>query len=49
MRNNNWSVEDYNNYIAQQAIQNYTNNQQNNEPVYNIDDYSDEELFIMDL
>lgn len=49
MRNNNWSVEDYNNYIAQQAIQNYTNNQQNNEPVYSIDDYSDEELFIMDL
>lgn len=49
IRSNDWSVEDYNNYIAQQAIQNYTNNQQNNEPVYNIDDYSDEELFIMDL
>lgn len=49
MRSNNWSVDDYNNYIAQQAIQNYLQNQGSNEPVYNIDDYSDEELFVMDL
>lgn len=49
MRTNNWSVDDYNNYIAQQAIQNYLQNQGSNEPVYNIDDYSDEELFVYDL
>lgn len=49
MRSQNWSSEDYNNYIAKQAIENYTQNQQSQEPVYNIDDYSDEELFVMDL
>ena len=49
IRDNNWSVEDYNNYIAQQAIENYLQNQQTSDKQYNIDDYSDEELFVMDL
>lgn len=46
LRRNNWSIQDYNNYIVQQAM----NSQQNNtEPVYSVDDYSDEELFVADL
>lgn len=49
MRSQNWSSNDYNNYIAKQAIQNYMQNQQPQEPIYSIDDYSDEELFVMDL
>lgn len=48
MRSQNWTSDDYNRYIAQQAIQQYVNSG-NQEPVYNIDDYSDEELFVMDL
>ena len=49
MRTNNWSVQDYNNYIAQQAIQKYTSQQQEPEQTYQIDDLSDEELFLVDL
>lgn len=45
LRSNNWTQQDYNNYIAQQAI----NSQQSEDSIYNIDDYSDDELFIMDL
>lgn len=49
MRTNNWSVQDYNQYIAQQAIQQYTKQQQPQEQTYKIDDLSDEELFLVDL
>ena len=49
MRTNNWSVQDYNNYIAQQAIQQYTQSQTQPEQTYQIDDLSDEELFLVDL
>lgn len=49
MRTNNWSVQDYNNYIAQQAIQRYTQAQGQPEQTYQIDDLSDEELFLVDL
>lgn len=49
MRTNNWSVQDYNNYIAQQAIQRYTETQTEPEQTYQIDDLSDEELFLVDL
>ena len=49
MRTNNWSVQDYNNYIAQQAIENYTKSQGEPEQNYQIDDLSDEELFLVDL
>ena len=49
MRTNNWSVQDYNNYIAQQAIQRYSQEQTEPEQTYQIDDLSDEELFLVDL
>ena len=49
MRTNNWSVQDYNNYIARQALQQYTQNQSQPEQTYQIDDLSDEELFLVDL
>lgn len=48
MRSQNWDSNDYNNFIARQAISNYMQNSQQ-EPIYSIDDYSDEELFVMDL
>lgn len=47
LRENNLSVQDYNNYIAKQAIDNYT--QANYQPRYQVDDISDDELFIIDL
>jgi len=34
MRTNNWSVQDYNNYIARQAIDNYTKSQSEPEQSY---------------
>lgn len=49
MRTNNWSVQDYNQYIAQQAIEQYAASQQPQEQTYKIDDLSDEELFLVDL
>lgn len=49
MRTNNWSVQDYNNYIAQQAIQRFQNSNTQPEQTYQIDDLSDEELFLVDL
>lgn len=49
IRTNNWSIQDYNNYIAQQAVQKYTQSQQPEEQTYQIDDLSDEELFLVDL
>ena len=48
MRRNNWSASDYNSYIANEAIKNYTNyNQQ--EQQYSVDDFSDDELYLIDL
>lgn len=47
LRSNNLSVQDYNNYIAKQAIDNYTKN--NTQPQYQVDSISDDELFIIDL
>ena len=49
MRTNNWSVQDYNNYIAQQAIQRYAQDNKEPQQSYQIDDLSDEELFLVDL
>lgn len=50
MRRNNWSPSDYNNYIANLAIKNYVSQQQSlDEPIYNIDNFSDEELYLIDL
>lgn len=47
LRSNNLSVQDYNDYIAKQAIENYTKN--NTQPQYQVDSISDDELFIIDL
>ena len=46
IRANNWSTQDYNNYIAQQAYNQLMNQQ---ESQYSVDDFSDEELFLIDL
>lgn len=46
IRKNNWSVNDYNNYIVQQAYNQIMSQQQ---PQYSIDDFTDEELFLADL
>ncbi|WP_287385841.1 hypothetical protein [Lachnospira sp.] len=47
MRKNNWSMADYNNYIANEVIKNYTN--QNQVKEYSVDDFSDDELYLIDL
>ena len=47
MRKNNWSMTDYNNYVANEAIKNYTN--QNQQVQYSVDDFSDDELYLIDL
>lgn len=47
MRRNNWSMADYNSYVANQAIMSYTN--QNQENQYSVDDFSDDELYLIDL
>lgn len=50
MRRNNWSTSDYNNYIANLAIQNYVSQQKDLEqPLYNIDNFSDDELYLINL
>lgn len=48
MRNNNWTSAEYNDYIAQQALQHQAQ-QQPAPRYYSIDDFSDEELYVMDL
>lgn len=47
MRKNNWSMTDYNNYVANEAIRNYTS--QNQDVQYSVDDFSDDELYLIDL
>ena len=47
LRTNNLSVKDYNDYIARQAIQNYID--ANNEQIYTVNDFNDDELYLMDL
>ena len=49
LRENNLSVKDYNDYIARQAIQYYIDNASNNDQMYTVNDFSDEELYLMDL
>ena len=48
LRDNNLSVEDYNRYIGNKAIQAYLENQ-DSDTHYEVDDISDDELFITDL
>ena len=49
LRENNLSVKDYNDYIARQAIQYYIDTTANNDQMYTVNDFSDEELYLMDL
>lgn len=49
LRQNNMSVKDYLNAYGRHVIQNYVANQPEPEVDYEIDDFSDEELFIADL
>lgn len=46
LRRNNWTAEDYNNYIRNQAIAQY---KENNNQDYSVNDISDDELFIINL
>lgn len=46
LKDNNMSVEDFVNYIKQQSINEYTSAQQ---PVYSVDNLTDDDLFILDL
>ena len=48
LRSNNLSVNDYANYIAKTAVQNYIQSNQGGRQ-YEIDDISDDELFLIDL
>lgn len=48
LRQNNLSVRDYLNYYGNQAVQNYLGGLEDN-TVYNVDSWSDDELFIADL
>lgn len=48
LRSNNLSVNDYANYIARTAVQNYIQSNQGGRQ-YEIDDISDDELFLIDL
>lgn len=49
LRANNLSTDSFINQIQQEAIQNYLNNQQPAEPVYEVDNISDDDLFVIDL
>ena len=49
LRQNNMSVKDYLNAYSRHVIENYVANQPEPEVDYEIDDFSDEELFIADL
>lgn len=47
LRSNNLSVQDYNNYIAKQAVENYLKG--NTQSQYQVDSITDDELYIIDL
>lgn len=49
LRENKLSVSEYNNYIAQQAVQQYIQSQQGKENVMQVDLIPDDELYIIDL
>lgn len=49
LRGNNLNVEEYTKYIAQQAIQDYLANNQEDTPVYEVDSIPDDELYLIDL
>lgn len=49
LRTNNISADEFVSRVQQQAIQEYLNNQQPSEPVYEVDNISDDDLFVIDL
>ena len=49
LRASNLSADEYKNYIAQQAIQNYLANNQEPAQTYEVDSIEDDELYILDL
>ena len=49
LRQNNLSAEEYQKYIAQQAVQEYLNANQEENFVYEVDSIPDDELYIIDL
>jgi hypothetical protein len=49
LRASNLSVDEYKKYIAQQAIQEYLDSNQEDTPVYEIDSIPDDELYLIDL
>lgn len=46
LRNNNMTAQQYADYIARQAVQNY---QQEQSPQYKVDELTDDDLFLLDL
>lgn len=48
LRSNNMSIAEYNQYIANKAIQDYVNSLSNNSN-YEVDDIEDDELYLIDL
>ena len=49
VRTSQLTPQEYIQYVQRTAVETYQNNQQNNQQQYSIDDYTDEELFVMDL
>lgn len=49
LRASNLSADEYKKYIAQQAIQEYLDSNQEDTPVYEIDSIPDDELYLIDL
>lgn len=49
LRASNLSADEYKKYIAQQAIQEYLDSNQEDTPVYGIDSIPDDELYLIDL
>lgn len=49
LRDNNLTVAEYNQYIAQQAVQNYIESQTAQQTVYTVDSIPDDELYLIDL
>lgn len=49
LRTNGLSAEEYKKYIAQQAIQEYLANTDQDAPVYEVDSIPDDELYLIDL
>lgn len=49
LRENNLSAEEYRQFIARQAVQEYLENNNNDIPTYEVDSIPDDELYVIDL